>query len=147
MTLTRLLVIDASTNKRIATELKSRGRAARSTTEMGLRCALDPELLSALRELDDGWVLVAADDHMPEDHSDVVYDLRPTIAIIDPVVPADYDSDDEYERDVVHKWAHRIQLQEEGTIFRYNIRGRHVWKSPRRPSGPFRAQPPAAPES
>lgn len=136
MGLTRLLVIDASTNKRIATELKARGRAARSTTEMGLRSALDPDLLKALRKLDDGWVLVAADDHMPEDHSDVVTALRPTMAIIDPVVPTEYVSDDEYERDVVHKWAHRIQLQEEGTIFRYNIRGRHVWKAPRRPSRP-----------
>lgn len=83
---TRLLIIDASTNKRIATELKARGRKAVSTTELGLRCATDPELLEHLIELDYAWILVTADDHMPNEHAEAVLHGNVTLAVIDPTV-------------------------------------------------------------
>jgi len=135
----RLLIIDATTNKRIATELKARGRDAVSTPAMGLRGALDAELLERLAGLDLAWVLVGADDHMPEEHADEVACYDATLAIIDPLTPDGYERD-QFERDVVHKWAHRMQEQEQGTVYRYTVRGRTVWKAPRRPRRPRREQ-------
>jgi len=42
------LVIDADLNKRIATELKRRGRIAIALSELRLRHAKDPDLLRAM---------------------------------------------------------------------------------------------------
>lgn len=61
------LVIDASLNKRIATELKRRGRDAIALSELKLRHEKDPDLLRALalHYGEQSWVLVTADDNMP----------------------------------------------------------------------------------
>lgn len=75
------LVIDASLNKRIATELKRRGRDAIALSEFRLRHAKDPDLLRALAEhyAERPWVLVTADDNLPAAHADVVAEVNATI--------------------------------------------------------------------
>ena len=128
------LVIDASLNKRIATELKRRGRDAIALSELELRHAKDPELLHALAEhfSDRLWVLVTADDNLPAAHGDVVAEVSATIATVDPKRSVIYAEDeDAWGREVVHRWAHVMERQPQGSIRRYSERGGRKW-SPRR---------------
>jgi hypothetical protein len=96
------LVIDASLNKRIATELKRRGRDAIALSELQLRHAKDPELLRALADHYDErqWVLVTADE-------------------------------DAWGREVAHRWAHMMERRSTGSVRRYSDRGGGKW-APRR---------------
>jgi hypothetical protein len=128
------IVIDASLNKRIATELKRRGRDAIALSELELRHAKDPELLHALAEHFGNrlWVLVTADDNLPAAHADVVAEVSATIATIDPKRSAIYAEDeDAWGREVVHRWAHVMERQPRGSVRRYSERGGRKW-SPRR---------------
>lgn len=143
----RLVVIDASLNKRLGTELRYRGFAARSLSQLGehegepVAELLDPELIPFLAErfLDLEWVLVTADDNMPAEHEQVLQLHGATVATIDPYdddklsslqdeTPMVGDEDeigelpeleDMYQRDTVHRWAHRISRQANGSIRRY----------------------------
>ena len=101
-----LLVIDSSLDKRIATELTYRQREAVSVSAMHMRHFEDPDLLPELfvRISDRSWVLVTADDSMPDDWAEVIERLRPTIATVRPRNSDDY-NDDQWGRDVVHRWA------------------------------------------
>lgn len=138
-----LLVIDATTDNRVATELCYRGRSARSIKEMGLARAKDPELLMALQAESD-WVLVTGDDRMPDDHGGIVEALRPTIATVDPKMSSEYETTDQWRRDVIHKWAHKMQTQPLGTIRRYNLTGSRPWHSrTRRAKAPATTASPA----
>lgn len=151
----RLLVIDASLNKRLATELRYRGYAARSLSQLGEHKAqpvaelLDPDLVPYLAERFQGldWTLVTADDNMPAEHMEILTAHCVTVATIDPydedklsalhdAVPTVGDEDeighlpateDMYQRDTVHRWAHRMTHQPAGSIRRY------YWKAPSRP--------------
>jgi hypothetical protein len=129
------LVVDADLNKRIATELKRRGRNAIGVSELQLRHALDPDLLRALAQLLHGerWVLVTGDDNMPAVHADVIAELNATIATIDPRRPADYaDNEDGWGREIVHRWAHVMEGQPSGASRRYSEGGGRKWSRRRR---------------
>lgn len=129
----RLLVIDADVDNRVATELKARGRAAIAVSELELHRLKDEPLLRRLVEVcgtPSRWVLVSGDDAMPDDHGDVLAELRVTLATIDPRRTAGT-KEAEWRKDVIHRWAHAMGLQEHGSIRRYSV-GRHgVWR-PRR---------------
>ena len=128
------LVIDASLNKRIATELKRRGRDAIALSELQLRHAKDPELLRALAEhfAERPWVLVTADDNLPATHADVVSEVNAKIATIDPRRSPTYAMDeDAWGREVAHRWAHMMERQQPGSVRRYSDRGGRKW-TPRR---------------
>jgi hypothetical protein len=94
-----------------------------------------PELF--VRIPDRSWILVTADDDMPEEWGDVISWLKPTIATIDPRRKTAH-SDDELGRDVVHRWAHVMQTQRARSIRRYRINSHGIWK-PRRKKGIKRA--------
>lgn len=129
------LVIDASLNKRIATELKRRGRDAIALSELQLRHAKDPELLQALAEHygERPWVLVTADDNLPAAHADVVAEVNATIATIDPRRSVAYaDDEDAWGREVAHRWAHMMERQPMGSVRRYSDRGGRKWLPRRR---------------
>ncbi len=83
------LVIDADLNRRIATELKRRGRRAVALSELQLRHAKDPELLMSLAEYfgDEPWVLVTGDDNMPAVHPDVIQEVGATLGTVDAIGP------------------------------------------------------------
>jgi hypothetical protein len=143
----RLVVIDASLNKRLGTELRYRGFAARSLSQLGehegepVAELLDPDLIPLLAERfhDLAWVLITADDNMPAEHAQVLRFHGATVATIDPYdddklsslqaeapIVGDEDEigelpelEDMYQRDTVHRWAHRISRQANGSIRRY----------------------------
>jgi hypothetical protein len=125
-----ILVIDASLNKRIATELKRRGRNAVALSELQLRHAKDPDLLHALIEHfgDQHWVLVTGDDNLPAAHADVVAEVNATIATVDPRRSSMYtDDEDAWGREVAHRWAHMMERQPKGSVKRYSDRGGRKW--------------------
>jgi len=128
------LVIDASLNRRIATELKARGRMVVAASELKLHRVKDPPLLRALSEHfgDAPWVLVTADDAMPAEHGRLILELGATLATIDPRRPAQFDDDDAWGREVAHRWAHTMTLQPAGSIRRYGEAGGRTWTHRRR---------------
>lgn len=128
-----LLVIDASLDKRIATELNAREREAIALSEMGLHDAKDPELLPDLASqfAERRWVLVTADDAMPVDHADLIAEIGATIATIDPSRPAEFGVA-AWGRDVVHRWAHVMQAQATGTTRRYAENSHRAWRQRKR---------------
>lgn len=120
------LVIDADLNKRIATELKRRGRTAIALSELRLRQAKDPDLLRSLDERfgDTPWVLVTGDDNTPAVHADVIVEVGATLATIDPRRPPEYlDDEDAWGREVAHRWARVMARQPPGSIRRYSGNG------------------------
>jgi hypothetical protein len=128
-----LLVIDASLDKRIATELGYRQRNAVSVSALQMSHFEDPDLLPELfvRIPERDWVLVTADDSMPDDWADEIARLRPTIATIRPRRTDDY-NDDQWGRDVVHPWAHTMQVQQLHTVRRYWLTSHDPWRPVRR---------------
>jgi hypothetical protein len=134
VSLRRELVVDANLDKRIAGELRHRGRAAVSVHPLGFGHLKDPELLQRLAELyrPEAWVLVTGDDRMPADHGELIERLGVTIATIDPVNDAEHQID-EWRRDVVHRWAHVMQEQAQGSVRRYSLRQHRAWAPRRRP--------------
>jgi hypothetical protein len=103
---------------------------------------LDPELLPELfvRMPEGDWVLVTADDAMPDDWADIIDWLKPTIATIDPRRLDEYDAD-EWGRDVVHRWAHIMQRQERHSVRRYALARHAPWKPIRRRKRPLTSKP------
>jgi hypothetical protein len=128
-----LLVVDASVDNRIASELRNRRREAVALSTLGIHRMEDPDLLTELcvQLPDMRWVLVTADDSLPDDWADVIAMLLPTIATIRPRGRDDYD-DDQWARDVVHRWAHVMQTQEPQSIRRYWLGSHGVWRPVRR---------------
>ena len=134
----RVLVIDSSLNaRRIASELKKRGRNAISLYELEWDRYKDPPLLRAISDEFEDAVLVTADDTMPLMHEAVVkHELAATIATVEPwdhnrgsvVSKSDQTSDQEaYEREIVHRWVHRMEEQERATIRRYFLGVNRKW--------------------
>jgi hypothetical protein len=90
----RLLVIDEGLNKRLGGEIRRRGRRAASVAQLHLRGAKDPTLLRTLFSRDPDCVLVTGDDRMPEDHGDVLAEVKATVATIDPERFAGYSEEE-----------------------------------------------------
>jgi hypothetical protein len=128
-----LLVIDASLDKRIATELSYRQREAVALSALHMQHLDDDDLLPELfvRVPDRNWCLVTADDWMPDDWAEIIERLRPTIATIGPRTSDDY-NDDQWGRDVVHRWAHVMQRQTAHTVRRYRLGAHAPWRPRRR---------------
>jgi hypothetical protein len=131
-----LLVVDASVDNRIASELRLRRRESIALSQLGIHRMEDPDVLSELcvRLPDMRWALVTADDSMPDDWSEVIRWLNPspTIATIRPHRSSEHD-DDQWARDVIHRWAHVMQVQAPESIRRYWLSGHGVWRPVRRP--------------
>lgn len=131
----KLLIIDVNLAKRLRTELMYRGRLAHWAGELVDKHLLDPELLPALADaLTDGppWVLVTGDDAMPEEHPDVIAEYRVTVATIRPWDDVETELDQEqYKREVVHRWAHSMAVQPDATVRRYSLATHRAWTSRR----------------
>lgn len=125
----RTLVLDASLNRRIATELKGRGRQATSAAELGLARAGDPELLRGLarRMGDEPWVLVTADDFLPAEQAGLVADLGVTIATVQAQGRGRGVDEERFARETCHRWAHSMAGQSEGAVRRYSPEANHAW--------------------
>ena len=124
----RVLILDADINKRAAAELRKRGRNVMSVYTLKIQEMLDPALLVDLADrYGDDWVLATADDRMPYRHAVEVAGSTGAIATVDPRKPADVHID-AWRRDIVHKWADRMQKQEAGSVFRYSMDSVRTWK-------------------
>lgn len=126
----RLLFIDACINPRVGTELRKRGRRSDAAKTRGWKDLDDDVLLplAAKHYADEGveWTLVTGDDMMPFDWPDLIVGLGITVATIDPRIPPNVE-DDEWHRDTVHRWAHQMSAQPQGSIHRYSPKGHRAW--------------------
>jgi hypothetical protein len=129
----RLLVVDEDLSKRIATELRRRGRNAKSAASLGLRGSKDPSLLERLHEIDPDCVLISGDDDMPASHAAELAKFGTTVAIVHPWDETRPLTEPEWEHEIVEKWAHRIEGQKPGTISRYTLDGGRRWRVRKRP--------------
>ena len=136
----RLVVIDAGLQARLAVELRTRGRAARSLRELGWHRLEDPELLGKVFADHPGAVLVTGDDSLPQAQVEKVEELRATVATLEPyelhigaVEPPDGETSEQeaYEREIVHRWVQVMQDQPLGAIRRYFLWGRRPWRARR----------------
>jgi hypothetical protein len=141
----RVLVIDENLNPRIARELRNRGRHARPIEDIGLKGAGDAEIIERVFNLFDGAVLVTGDDSMPSDHAAVLQRMNGTVATVAPWSLAEghvshwdgrrHRNEDEWDQEIVHRWAHLMQLQRPGTIRRYRPDTHGRWTARRRRPG------------
>lgn len=131
-----VLVIDASLDNRIASELRARGREAVALSQLGFHNLEDPPMLLAVSRrfsaVDDPFVLVTSDDAMPGDHGAELNKFDITLATVDPRVPEGY-TQNSWGRDVIHRWAHAMQMQTPATWRRYSLTRHSVWTARRRP--------------
>lgn len=125
----RILVLDASLNRRIAGELKGRGRPAVSAAELGLARAGDAELLRVLARRLDGqdWVLVTADDFLPAEQAPLVAELAATLATVQGQGRARGVDEERFARDTCHRWAHAMAGQPGGSVRRYSPSANRPW--------------------
>ncbi len=102
-----------------------------SVSSLGLTGSSDPDLLDKLDGQVDDWVLITADDALPDGHADVVARVRATIATINPEREYGWQLE-AWRREVVHRWAHVMHEQESGGVRRYSLRRHGVWRPRRR---------------
>lgn len=132
----------------IRRQLTRGGWAARSLPDL-CHIELDPDRLSdrptirgrriapqdvALDKLDaqlDDWVLVTADDALPDSHADAVRGVAAAVCTINPELEDGWLLDP-WRREVVHRWAHAMHEQSTGTVRRYSLRRHGVWRMRRR---------------
>lgn len=120
------MVIDEDMPSRTRTELWHRGRNAKRVKHFGLSGSKDPQLLPALDDKLDDWILITGDDKMPMAHAEAIEAAGATIATIDPRVPAGIELI-QWRLEVVHRWAHRIHEQERGEVRRYSYKAHRLW--------------------
>jgi len=97
----RAVVLDENLPGRLATELKRRGRRATHVSELQLRGAQDPDLLAAIDQRLDDWILITADLKMPAEHASASVDVSATLAIVGRAAPGW--ATGEWWREVVHR--------------------------------------------
>lgn len=134
----RLIVVDESLHKRLATELDRRGRRATTIGALGLRGADDPAVLEELTQREPDTVLVSGDINMPRDHADAIARSTVSVCITDPLPRGSALSEDQWRSEIVHRWVHRMVDQAPASAFVYGPRGGRLWKPRRRkaPHGP-----------
>ena len=125
----RTLVLDASLNRRIATELKGRGRQATSAAELGMARASDPELLRGVvrRMGDQPWVLVTADDFLPAEQAGLVAELGITVATVQAQGRGRGVDEERFARETCHRWAHSMAAQAPAALRRYSPEANRPW--------------------
>jgi hypothetical protein len=126
-----VLVIDEDLNWKVAAELRARGFASTTSVyERGLagRGMKDPVWLYLLSREPTARVLVTFDNKMPTVHRASILRRGSTLAIIDSKADREGLTTEEYKRDVMHRWAHRMAAQQPGTRYKYRLRGRSLIK-------------------
>jgi len=124
-----LLVIDSSLNRRIAGELKGRGRQAVSAAELGSARMTDAELIRGLsrRLADQPWVLVTADDFLPAEQAGLLGRHHVTVATVAPRRGGAGMDEERHGRETCHRWAHAMATQDPGSARRYSPTANRQW--------------------
>jgi len=121
------LVIDECLDKRLAHELRLRGRLAQSVSGLGLRGLEDPALFQELARLGHPYVIVTADTAMPRDWLSAIEAAGTTVAVIDSRRSDEF-LESQWYRDVVNRSAHAMRAQPQGSVQRYSARGHRPWR-------------------
>lgn len=101
--------------------------------QLELKGSKDPPLLEALHNLDPDCVLVTSDDAMPATHKAELGRFRTTVAVVAPWEPSSGLIEPQWEHEIVQKWAHLMEGQTSGTVYRYTLQGRRKWTFRKRP--------------
>lgn len=130
----RLLVVDASLAKRLATELRARGRASRTVAQIADVSLEDhlllPLLAAELAEV--AWILITGDDAMPAEHGTIIEEHHITVATVHPRWERSGLEQEAFKREVVHRWAHAMAAQANETCRRYSLSNNLPWRALRR---------------
>jgi hypothetical protein len=123
------LVLDADINWKLAHELRRRHRADATALRLeGLDHLKDGAVLKALAADFEPCVFVTWDNKMPKVHAAELRHHRATLAVINRVGLATWaGNEDSYIRDVVHRWAHRMELQEGPSVALYSSSAGPRW--------------------
>lgn len=115
-------------NWKLSKELRRRGlRDATSNSGLGLLEKKDGALIKALSEQYEPCVLVAWDNKMHLSHAAELEHFGLTLAVIDKNADRGGLTDEEYYREVIHRWAHRIVRQDGGSVVRYSrVRSKRI---------------------
>jgi len=117
----RRLVLDEDINWKLAKELRCRGlRKSSSNKELELLGKKDGALIKALAEEHEPCVLVAWDNKMHLSHAQTLDHFGLTLAVVDKHAKRGELTEEEYYREVIHRWAHRMVFQGEGTVMKYS---------------------------
>jgi hypothetical protein len=122
----RLLFIDESLDKRLASQLAQRGRNAISAEWAGLTDTKDPPLLRAVARSYPGCVLLTGDDAMPGEHEELISSLGLTIATVDGQRDPGWGQSD-WKCETVHRWVHVVENQPDGSRRRYSPHRHRAW--------------------
>ena len=105
----RRLVVDHQISWKVAKELRARGyRDAMALFEMDLHREGDRAVIQALADGTSPSVLVTFDQDLPYTHRDDLIRAALPVAVLDSEVAWAPRNEDEYKRDVLHRWAHAI---------------------------------------
>jgi hypothetical protein len=117
----RQLVLDEDINWKLSRELGRRGfRDATSNKGLDLLGKKDGALIKALAEMHEPCVLIAWDNKIVKGHAEELRHFGLTVAVIDKYAERHGLSDEEYYRDVIHRWAHRMARQPLGSAVKYS---------------------------
>lgn len=117
----RRLVLDEGINWKLAKELCRRGlRKTISVFDLNLNGKVDGQVIKALAEEHEPCVLVTWDNKMHLSHAQTLDHFDLTLAVVDGNAKRGDLTEEEYYREVIHRWAHRIVFQDEGTVMKYS---------------------------
>lgn len=123
-----VLYIDETFPWRIAEELERRGRPATSHKHLKLSGTKDPDLFPILAGQPDPLVLVTYDNAMPVVHKADLKTHGITLAVVDKEGRPPNLTVEEYWRDVIHRFAHRMGDQTKGSWWKYRATTRRQIK-------------------
>lgn len=108
-------------------ELRARGfRDATSVYELSMagKGTKDPAVLAFLATASQpSSVLVTFDNKMPRAHRSTIWKHKSTLAVIDSKAERAGLTREEYTRDVIHRWAHRMERQRTSSGRKYSRAG------------------------
>jgi hypothetical protein len=108
-------------NWKLARELARRGlRNATSLFSLGLDGLDDGQVIKGLAEKHEPCVLVTWDNKMHLSHAEALRHFGLTLAVVDKYAQRGDLSEEEYYREVVHRFAHRIVFQKAGAVVKYS---------------------------
>lgn len=117
----RCLVLDEGINWRVAKELCRRGlRQTASVFDFGLNGKVDGQVIKALAEKHEPCVLVTWDNKMAKSHAGQLQHFGLTLAVVDLYAKRGELTKEEYYREVIHRWAHRMVFQQPATVVKYS---------------------------
>lgn len=117
----RQVVLDADVNWKLAHEIRKRGRENATALKLERIDDLkDGALLKTLAAGFEPCVLVTWDNRMRHAHAAEIRHFGSTVAVINRTgLDLWAGSEETYVRNAVHRWLHRIEVQEAGTTTLY----------------------------